>query len=415
MKKIVFISFLLGVSSMAVADINASPIPQHSNGAWVYDPTTPYTKNGSTHYGPENPGALANSIKTFNASLTSHGGAESGYPINQIFSYGSDLEMENCLKASNGNYEANAGPWACTMTSYYDTKPTSAVASGEEVTAAYKAVFGGGFQYSPIIDGRVDTGWMRGFNSISQKQAQAGADQLAKQVCGDDNVDGIQLDIEPFSLQTFYSSKTSGATAEYNGQYYFYQELSKDFAGGNSAITTCVDSKHPNGRYFSVFTYASMINSNVKNAFYYDDKEIGYIVDSLYDLGPLPGGRYNDPTSYATYVKNEVSAMKAAAAKYGLRYQLAIPYAASVHEYEGVGIINPETAVFEKRSTGYKQSQYVSAAWSAIQSENVAADANFIGVDYWAFEAAVTVGNSHNGNVWGGVPFYPNSASDYSF
>lgn len=219
-------------------------------------------------------------------------------------------------------------------TSYWDTYVAKDIAaaggganfhttSGFRAGAEYSHVTMNGKSTSPIpimiadIDGRLDVAdmdndFLDGLNIMSTSDAQHLADFVAKNICADDTPSGVQFDLEPFdftnttgrlnstsvSTDLIQANKNLGTT----GQKDFYKQIAKDFAGwyGNNADPAginntrdpktgayldplhCVDKAHPNGRFFSVFTFSAHINQDVVDVFTHHNN--GLIVDSLYDL-----------------------------------------------------------------------------------------------------------------------------------
>lgn len=267
------------------------------------------------------------------------------------------------------------------------------------------------------IDARVDLAntdddYLDGLNNMTATQAAHLADFVAKNICNDDRISGVQFDIEPFSFV--------GAGGRLNGpgQAYFYEEIARDFAGyygtqtgvaGDTSFWTpntdgptsansatnfygdstdplhCVDRAHPNGRFFSTFTFASKVTTKPAQVTSTSGASAtvpavttvftkfgnGLIVDSLYDTttdpniiaaaGNLentaksakvtysttgePGGSPTCPDSDITLNGNtypefqylvaaEATAMKKVADANGLAYQFALPLGASAHEFE---------------------------------------------------------------------------------
>ena len=94
-----------------------------------------------------------------------------------------------------------------------------------------------------------------------------------------DRVAGVQLDLEPFDLAV-------------PAQAYFYDQVAKNLAGENEEIGEvlgCANERFPDGRFFSVFTFASAITPQLGEMFTRYDN--GYLVLSLYDLGPGGAGQ----------------------------------------------------------------------------------------------------------------------------
>lgn len=378
----------LGCVSAAAMNLSAvafSSIVPFGNGAWTYDTT--YTTLATK--GPNHAGLFASAIKQYNESATP------GHTIDQIFSYGGDIEMycagsggsdpsEPCLPNQflvifypTSQVNARHNDWDV----YLNQLGDSGYASLEQYKQINKRA-----KHVVVIDGRVDNpseaDYLNHLNTLSPENAAHFADKVAKTLCASDDVDGVQFDIEPFS----FSGK--GGANQGPGQRYFYTEIAKDFAGyyGNandpagvnpslsSDPLHCVDQQHPNGRFFSVFTFTQAVTPEVASTLTHHGN--GMIVDSLYDLGNKPGGEINSPATFKALVTAEVSRMKTIADTYQLPYQFAIPAAASAHEFESV----------DGESTGYAQLTYVESAIDVIQPDQLTlTDPNFKGVDVWSW------------------------------
>ena len=151
--------------------------------------------------------------------------------------------------------------------------------------------------------------------SLSATDAVAFADEIAEEVCVDDNVSGIQFDYEPFN-------------AESAGQQAFYIEIDKDFASGTYG---CVDSAHPNGWYFSVFTFGAALakdGAEIKTMLGSD----GYFIVSLYNLGTnglgIQNGTGTGAADYPALVQSAVNTTVWYADQLGIPYAFGFPAAA---------------------------------------------------------------------------------------
>lgn len=361
--------------------------PRLANGTWIYD-------GGAQDYKMPTAGRMAPAIVAFNNALNS-GQQRPSQGLNELFTYGNDME---CVGNLNSWAPANCNDPSAHLFVFYATASKKASGyDGKINLAAYKNyVTTKGdkrhWYFSPIIDGRIDSlgvagNYLDGFNQMSQKQAEVFAGKVAAAVCPDNNVDGIQFDLEPFSIPA------TGA----NGQTYFYQAIAKDFA---SSQYGCVNSTHPNGRFFSVFTFSSKVNQQVANIF--NQYHNGYVVDSLYDLGPdneNRAGKYNtDPNDYQKYVTKEVKSMIAAANRYGVDFQIGIPAAGSVHEFSYYRKANEKNTapagpkVYPPRKAGgstephIAQYQYLQVILSAIKETKLTQNPHYAGTNLWSFE-----------------------------
>lgn len=351
----------------------ATAFPPKANSAWAYD-------TGS-------PGTWVDAIRSYNQQATA------GHRLNEVYSYATDLEMY-CPDNDGTQCSAND------LYSYYTPG-----GSGQARTAAYYQAFdadaSGSLIISPIIDGRTDAnGYMQGFNELSPQLAAGFADKVAGQVCADPHVDGIQFDIEPFNLTTK------------NGQYYFYLQLAKDFAGrhvGNPADDPygCVDATHPRGRFFSVFTFAASIRPGTQSAGNVQDVlntyGDGYFMDSLYDLSSAPAGTLNGIAAYRSAVRQEATDTKTWANRLRIKYGYGIPGSASAHEFTtctaspgAQGSCVPDAT----GATGYPMIDYAKAAVTAIDDAGALHDPRYMGTAIWDFGDHV----SWNGLNFGPVP-----------
>lgn len=349
----------------ATAIASSNPI---GNGTWAYDSLY---NNAGKKIG-QKPGLFANLINDYNLS------AEIGHKITQVFSYGGDMEM---YCQGSGESDPNETCTSKNMLIYYDSSSTTAY-----YAAAYKT--SDPVSMVPIVDGRLDqkgaSDLLSALNHLDQPTAELYADKVAALYCNDDQVSGIQFDIEPFDINQ-------------PGQAYFYQQIAKDLAGKNNPNSdgsdplNCVNAAHPKGRFFSVFTFAKNVDGKVASVL--NSHQNGYVVDSLYDLGPNAGGIANSPEDFRRYVSQEVQDMLAKAKQYNVNFQFAIPAAASAHEFESKA----------GKNTGYRQIDYVKAAFDAIDALHAKQDSHFLGMAIWAWNDRM---------IWHGEEYTPAIPSD---
>ena len=328
--------------------------PPRGNGTWVYDATFP---NGPAGEPFVEPGLWRDALDAYNER------ASSGHRLDQIFSYGGDLEME-CDGGSD-----------CTpnkMHVYY-YPPTAqnpnrtfleTGASGFVSTQAY-AEARGETTVIPIFDGRFDSGgYLQEFETLSEAQARTYADIFARTVCADPAVPGVQLDLEPFDITE-------------DAQAFFYDQLATNLAGANpelESIFRCKTDAYPKGRFFSVFTFANQITPELGAIFTRHGN--GYVIISLYDLGPGSATVASDPDAYQGYVENEIArTVSNSVAAGGVPFQLAIPAAASTKEFES----------YRGTPSGYTQLAYVEKALDAIDASGVRDREAFLGVAVWGW------------------------------
>lgn len=371
-----------------------SPSPSgvriYGNGTWVYD--------AQFLDGPD--GAAYTKAGLWSSNLNSYNiGARKLSKITQFFTYGGDLEMY-----CRGSGEADLSE-ACTSKnmlvnyyppSFYNTNLTLAKLgdSGYSSSALYKlgadkvnSSTNAKVQIIPIVDGRFDnpasSDYLSAMNRMTQSEAQLLADNVARIYCADNLVSGVQFDLEPFDFSKF-------------GQQYFYTQIAKDFAGQNKDSKgndkfSCKNEDHPDGRSFSVFTFPSKVNQNLVQSL--NSYNNGYVIYSLYDLPDnAPVGPVNSTANYYNLVLQEVNK----AINSGAYFQLGIPAAASVHEYES----------FNGKATGYKQLDYVKAAIKAINDSGVRANPRFLGIAVWGWSKYMSY-PPHSTNVYS--PSHPPS------
>lgn len=385
---------------LLLPEISASDIIPYGNAAWIYDGT--YNNEGSK--GPLKPGLFASNLNSFNDN------AEAGHEITQLFIYGGDIECPSSdeivshpdvLNDSNSAYynyyPKDFTPKPLTWDKYTkDNKVVSAFGSSQvyapgkqfpqkdgsylvtDLSGIRKAVY-----KILVIDGDVSSGgYAQGLNKMTETQARAFADKVSIAVCSDQSIDGVQFDIEPFSFTG------EGGALSGNGQKYFYQQIAKNFAGWfkkeyysvkginpdpSSDPIHAVSAKHPNGRFFSIFASANKVTQDVKDI--YDRFRNFYFIVSLYDLDSTPGGQLTEPEKYKKLITRQIEKINASA----IPYQLAIPGAASVHEFESV----------DGKNSGVKQLDYVKTVFESINSLKIRNTPNFKGMAIWSWNQAI--------------------------
>jgi hypothetical protein len=360
----------------------------YGNGAWLYDevyaPHIPgdaiELKDGKVHV---KPGLFKNTLTAWNKQAE-------GFPITQVFSYGGDIEMycrgsgesqtsDPCIKANGFKSDKGLEDGFVVTFPGEDTDQHIGLKSLEAYLNIPKVT-----ENIIILDGRIDLPegvdyeYLNHINTLPENEAKYFADKVSKAVCGNDNVAGVQFDIEPFSFTG------EGGSVKGVGQKYFYTQIAKNFAGWNgysddtqginpeksSDPLGCVNENHPNGRIFSIFTFAKYVTPDVKTMLTQHGN--GYIMDSLYDLGPLPGGQLNSLDDFKKYAEQEIKDMKAL----GVPYQFAIPAAASAHEFESKA----------GNSMGVNQIDYVKAVMDLINPKVLKTeDPNFKGFGVWSY------------------------------
>lgn len=335
----------------------ASVLPPKANGIWLYDTVHPGLDFSDR---VKLPGMWAPQINRYNRQ------AAFGHKITRIYSYGSSMEM----------YCPDRNPERCTLDDLmiYYSPESSEYASTRAYANEIERVSGPEVVISPTVDGRIGAPYFSGFNELSPELARQFADKVTRQLCADPRIDGVQFDLEPFDV----SSK--------NGQYYFYLQIAKNFAGENEGENFhCVGSGHPKGRFFSIFAFAEVIRAETASAEHVAEIltrfENGYMIQSLYDLVHSPAGTLNPAPLYAQQAQQAVKNMKTWANELDIPYSIGIPAAATAHEYSACYGSTCEAA--PNGETGYPMIEYTTAAIGAINNHDVRSDSLFMGVDVW--------------------------------
>jgi len=348
------------IGSYAAANHGSTAFPPAANSAWAYDPA------GS-------PGSWVNTIRDYDRQATA------GREMNEIYSFGTSLVM-SC--PDNDGTRCTAGDL------HSDYTPGS---GGYANTDAYYRAFDdphpGSLTVAPILDGYTGTvgGYTRGFSELSPQLAADYADTVASQVCADPHVGGLQADVEPFDVSTK------------NGQYYFYMQLAKDFAGEHAANPArdpyrCVDATHPHGRFFSVFNFATAITPGTQSAANVQDimntYGNGYFMDSLYDLSSAPAFTLNGIGTYKPAAQREAANTKRWANRLHIKYGYGLPAAATAHEYTTCTAAPTATLSCvpdATGATGYPMTEYAKAAVNAIKRTGATRDPDYLGTAIWGF------------------------------
>lgn len=364
-----------GSSAIPVPSYIYADFPPRVNGAWLYDASN----DSANNVVQEPPGYWAPDINTYNRT------ASAAHTITMLYSYGGSLGM-SCSSASS-----------CLPSDYsVSFNPTGGTNSGYQSAQAYatnvSAPSGEKIYIAPVLDGVIGNASLQYFNALDRGQASDFADKVAQTICSDDDVAGIEFDLERFDV----SSK--------NGQYYFYLQIAKDFAGDHNGNSNddpygCVDAVHPDGRFFSVFTSyyaaapgtAEALNLQKILATYSN----GFAIAALYDLSSKPAGTLLSVSDYLTTVATQVNDMKKWSDRLGIDYAFAIPGGASAHEY--TTCTGPACVEDAYGQTGFPMLNYTKNAVSAINESGAHHDPLFIGNDLWFWGPLIHINDSYIG------------------
>lgn len=373
----------VGIASIFTTHFSSAAVTiPYGNSAYLYPGDYDHGAQGPNNPGPNNPVipgyANANwttAINNFNAAAAAPGASGNNY-IMDPYPYVSDLEM-GCQSfpdvVSSGSIQLLQP--TCTLTA---PGSSSDAAAGYfyGVAAPYKTTIGDQMKgmvasyasnltipsgqtlhLEGIVDGRIDNAYLQGFNSLTSDEAKGFADYVANGggavpasfqsyvadpgavgICDDSNLAGVQMDLEPFDIETSSDAQAS-----------FYTEL-------GSALSKCSTPK-----WYSVFTFAEKLTPAAIAAL--NASKNVYVVDSLYDLpynnnapitlsvasdGSFTSATYCNSVSasagcntavpiplnnYQTNVVNEIHNMFKVAVTNNLPFKFAIPAAGSAHEF----------------------------------------------------------------------------------
>jgi len=334
------------------------------------------------------------SIEAFNTDTSVSDAA-----ITTVYSYGGDVEFW----PDKSNKQACWAPAtdSCNYTSYYDPVNRKAADTYSTTTGVKQIV--------SLIDSRLD-GWNMielydhhdacefgdfypNLNNLTKTQLGNLAKQTAKLYCNDDNLGGVQIDLEPYqdpykqSLETFLTAMST--------------EM-KDESGANG----CKNARHPEGRTTSYFTFAHRTRDDFYKTVFNDNS---YFVFSGYDLRPKSDDfEYNNVTEFGNNLEWEINGggpevpqrkyNLRTATKSGAKWTMALPIAASCHEYEhyvpmhGAGC-GPACQPWD---TGIKMSQYVQKMMDVLTAPhnidlfNFQKNPQFLGLSFWVWTYDMT-------------------------
>jgi hypothetical protein len=330
--------------SLAIALPSAPrpPLPPRGAAAWVYDVT-----------GGE-PAEWADAIAAFNLAP-----GKRAHNISTIFSYGGDMEL----------YPALPEPYQ----TYFP-------AENQAAASAYAAVPGVAHVVL-VVDGRMDGGqdYSPDLSKLTPLQLREWAAVTAALYCSFEQVDGIQLDLEPFR-------------PPYAAPFLvFLAALAADL---RSPERNCVSPLHPLGRSVSTFMFGGSATADVWAALGAN----GYLSVSGYDLSDAPAGTPSAPAAFAAALAASLAEVAASAAANNGSFVVGFPAAASAHEFETYTFANG-TVVRGADS----QLEYATAAVGALA--RLSGAPGYLGPALWGFSPEMEY-PPHTDNVFEpGTPF----------
>jgi len=381
-------TFLLLVSVTAAFAAPSAPSPfTYGHAAYTYgplhcvpDPCTVVPSCNKAHW--------AGPIGDFNSDTSI-----SDVSISQVYAYGGDVEFWPTSKTDLQACWAPAKD-SCNATSYYDENNKKAAAEYTK-TPGVKSI-------TALLDARMD-GWQMisdynsydacdfgdfypNLNNLSMTQIEGLAEHTAKLYCADPNIGGIQVDLEPY--QPPYKESLEN----------FVAALARNMKDDDSK-NGCKDTAHPAGRTTSYFTFAHRMEPAFYNRSMGDN---GIYVFSGYDLKPKNlAFEYNNVSEFAANLEEELAHIPKAIGPNG-KFTLALPIAASCHEYEqyvpmhGDGC-GPACQMFDaNKDQGITMDQYVQVAMDKVTDPKwgdlfqIVEGGQFIGLSFWTWTYDMT-------------------------
>merc|ERR1711998_766990 len=325
--------------------------------------------------------------------------------ISTVYSYGGDVEFWPDRNSPDACH-APAVEGSCNYTSYYDKNNEKAAAEYHQAQGINQVV--------ALLDARLD-GWdmitqynnndacnfgdfYPNLNNLTKTQLGQLAKQTAQLYCTDANLGGIQIDLEPYqdpykeSLETFIKAMAT----EF-----------KDDSGANG----CKDDAHPKGRTTSYFTFAHRTRDNFHEEIMGDN---GYFVFSGYDLRPKNlAFEYNNVSEFGNNLKEEIPHIRRAM-KGGGKFTMAVPIAASCHEYEHYVPMHGDGCgpACQPWDSGVKMADYVQKMMDVLTSPKNSdiihfKNPQFLGLSFWVWTYDMT----YPPMKWFNNLFLPNTPS----
>jgi hypothetical protein len=295
------------------------PLPPAGASAWVYD-----DKNGPIAMWADEIGMFNDGAKT---------------PINTIWSYGGDMEY----------YPREHPPYQ----TYFD-------AHAQAAALKYGSTKGVDYVVT-VIDGVMNGGesWSPDLSKFNEAQLKEWADVTTTTYCKYDQVDGIQMDLEPFA-------------GKYKAPFLiFLKELA-------SNLRNCTSARHPMGRSVTTFMFADDVTPEVWSAL----GPNGYMVVSGYDLASTPAGTPSTVEYFSTRFSQAVDTIVASATANKGSYFIGIPAAASTHEFANLTYANGTIV------QGSPQIRYVTAALDILAAK-AKGKPGYLGPSLWGFSSVM--------------------------
>ncbi len=345
-----------------------------ANSAWVHDLTVDQKGNVTGAH----PGQFLAILQAYNQ------GATPGHQIGMLFTYVGHIQI------TPNNVVLNYFPVDSTVTNAANNWLPGSNNGMQSVQAYSKLTLNGQGNGQPILNfvdivaaldstSLADLTGIHQMNTFSKKLALHFADNVAKKLCANAMIDGVQFDIEPF---TFKGSNKSGLG---RGQQYFYTEIAKDLAGyhhsGNIDAFNCRNANHPQGRYLSVVASVSEVQGEGQQiAAVMNKYGNGFVVVAIHGVIHLHNGVAVNPAILHANAEKQAAILVKAADKFQIPYQIVIPASGIENMFECNK--SPKDGC---QYSGYDQIDYVKATMTAISDSGARNDPLFKGVAVYAF------------------------------
>lgn len=340
-----FITLLI-VSFSLQANLR-TPFPL-SFGALIYDIS--YASGPDSH-GTTDPGQWIPEIRSFN------NGAKSANQLVNLHPYSSDIEI-TCTDPGNIS--------TCSILPGFQ--------AGNASAAAYAAAFPNA-RIMPIVD--IAQNYLNNKLLLSSTElADQVAEKLVAQLCSDDNVSGLFLDLEVKN------------GLDNPGIFEFYRKMSSLLAS-----STCVSSSFPNGKYMGIYLTPVGDDWSKAQAMFGSNKN-SYLAIPLYDVSKFVTPPRPDPISaYAKYVKSALQTAMTQSQSRSVPFVILVPAGASFGTFQSYGnyISTPPHFQLIKDFSQSNATQLLFAQ-TARNAACSAPTPYYMGMTYWSYNQYIYSG-----------------------
>ena len=324
-----------------------TPFPL-SFGALIYDISYPA---GPTSHGTTDPGQWIPEIRSFN------NGAKTENQLVNLHPYSSDIEI-TCTDPGNIS--------TCSILPGFQ--------AGNASAAAYAAAFPNA-RIMPIVD--IAPNYLNNkLLSTSTELADQVAEKLVAQLCSDDNVSGVFLDLEV---------KNGLANP---GIFEFYRKMSSLLASA-----TCVSSSFPKGKYMGIYLTPVGDDWSRSQAMFGSNNN-SYIAIPLYDISAFVTPPRPDPISaYVKYVKSVLETAETQSKAHSVPFAILVPAGASFGTFQSYGnyISTPPYFQLIKDFSTSNATQLLFTQTARNAACNISSP-YYMGMTYWSYNQYIYSG-----------------------